>query len=363
MRDKSIASIEYRKFLSSNEDIYPSITFCFSDPLYFDVLRKYDFLLSTYKKIFMGNNNITHEDMNPEDKEIHFEDLFDVTSQRFFIDEKKLINKLYMVPIEDIFWEVKISTRINRGNRSSIPLKTVIAFWEKHLLKCLSLESRQKQTISELEVVIEALNTPNNYFELYMFLHFSGTFLVSRKNHVFLLKTVHNGKVDVLYRLADVTKKRSTVSHNCHESSLDLDERFLKELISKIGCFPPYLMNESFEKERRCNSKQLKDFKVALDLKKYFYRGNLNYTPCKDIFVDLPIKKYASLKGKKNEKTNTTGTIKFMFPIQEFRLTEEVQAYPVWSFMAEIGGYAGFFLGFSILQVPGLLVSVYRRFC
>ena len=56
---------------------------------------------------------------------------------------------------------------------------------------------------------------------------------------------------------------------------------------------------------------------------------------------------------------NLSARIKIVFKTAEFKYIAEVQAYPAWSFMAEVGGYAGLFLGFSILQFPQLIKNTF----
>ena len=39
------------------------------------------------------------------------------------------------------------------------------------------------------------------------------------------------------------------------------------------------------------------------------------------------------------------------FMMDEIKLVKQEQAYPFWSFGAELGGYVGMFLGISFMQV------------
>ena len=43
-----------------------------------------------------------------------------------------------------------------------------------------------------------------------------------------------------------------------------------------------------------------------------------------------------------------------IFDSEEIKFVYQERAYPFWSFGAEVGGYVGMFLGYSIIQVPDL---------
>ena len=46
-----------------------------------------------------------------------------------------------------------------------------------------------------------------------------------------------------------------------------------------------------------------------------------------------------------------------VFDSEEVKFVYQEKAYPFWSFGAEIGGYVGMFLGYSINQLPDLLTT------
>ena len=48
-------------------------------------------------------------------------------------------------------------------------------------------------------------------------------------------------------------------------------------------------------------------------------------------------------------------TIKFI--PEDLKFVTQQPAYPIWSLGAEIGGYLGMFLGYSMLQLPQLMSS------
>ena len=44
-----------------------------------------------------------------------------------------------------------------------------------------------------------------------------------------------------------------------------------------------------------------------------------------------------------------------IFDLEEIKFVYQEKAYPFWSLGAEVGGYVGMFLGYSIMQLPDLV--------
>ena len=47
--------------------------------------------------------------------------------------------------------------------------------------------------------------------------------------------------------------------------------------------------------------------------------------------------------------------LRISFASEDMKFVHQEKAYPFWSFGAEVGGYVGMFLGFSVMQVPDLV--------
>jgi hypothetical protein len=48
-----------------------------------------------------------------------------------------------------------------------------------------------------------------------------------------------------------------------------------------------------------------------------------------------------------------------IFDLEEIKFVYQEKAYPFWSFGAEVGGYVGMFLGYSVIQVPDLVNTAF----
>ena len=51
-----------------------------------------------------------------------------------------------------------------------------------------------------------------------------------------------------------------------------------------------------------------------------------------------------------------------IFDSEEIKFVYQEKAYPFWSLGAEVGGYVGMFLGYSIMQLPDLINTAFITF-
>ena len=128
-----------------------------------------------------------------------------------------------------------------------------------------------------------------------------------------------------------------------YQKDLCTEETLEKEMIDKFGCTTPFGPNKS----QIC--KQENNAGKAYSLYwNNIYRKNNCSNPC-SIFS------FTSTKFEKYEWVdNTTSYIKLDFP-KTVKVYERSYDYSQLSFIAEVGGYVGLFLGISINQVIDLL--------
>ena len=364
MADESISSVKYRKFLESSEDAYPALTICFNIPFYEEKLKEYKVDLATYVRMLRGEN-ITkfQEDDN--------EDYFDVFGPEDpIIPDLNITQKLYSIPYEEVSFAFKedrfsIASYI-KYEKSGKVMRAAITFKPNPFLrnnrwKCFTGEVQSKKPISMWQIYTTVNNINKAGVVVSAYMHFAGSMMVSRK-HLLMAKNMNKAshmKMD--FGIADVTKKRSTQDSPCQANTSILDEIVVRQTVSRIGCVPPYLKNTFHEKENQgmCSPKQLKQLSDDLD----FPLTNIEnmYRPCKDLFALFPRIVYEETGKEYRERFNLTTKIQIHFLTDEFKYISELQAYPAWSFMAEVGGYAGLFIGFSFLQFPDIIQYAFQN--
>ena len=160
-----------------------------------------------------------------------------------------------------------------------------------------------------------------------------------------------------------VLRKRHDAIPPCDPDPKD-DSRFWNFIFQGINCVPPYLkmfVPENSTLSECKNSSQLHEIKRggALDRSKIMSAFK---QPCNEMtFIINTHMKQAAGNGSKN---TTKILIKYMDQrFQEIKNERDFAFEMVWS---TAGGFIGIFLGYSLLQVPELLIdglgSVVKRF-
>ena len=131
-----------------------------------------------------------------------------------------------------------------------------------------------------------------------------------------------------------------------------------KESLKMIGCVTPFGMT----KENICQDEQ--DAKKVFQLYKEFrnnYWDLKNVTclePCS--YMNIKIMKASETKGNKKDVDKGQGEVRLFFNGQVHE-TVAYYSYDDLSFIAEIGGYVGLFLGASMYQTADLFDTIIRN--
>ena len=226
----------------------------------------------------------------------------------------------------------------------------------------------------------------NNY-DMYFFVHQKGQLLKKLGEPDFVLKheTVKKTKDNVSYKVkmrvnaVDVLTKRPDAEIPCNVSLHDVDSRWISNAVDALGCIPAFF--KRFSTNTTLPAEEVTKLECT---KEQYLRFNKNFIPdynfgqiasmylqpcsqihyivtstdslidekeVKDIYLDL-----ISSTSKKLGKVE----IKIEYAILEFRETKNYRAFGVLSLWSQIGGFIGIFLGYSLLQVPDLIGSIFK---
>ena len=197
----------------------------------------------------------------------------------------------------------------------------------------------------------------NGFFRIYQ--HYPQQFTRSMSKPIYELPTkdIKNTNHNVSWSLDYITilRKRPDASKTCNISLVNDDEEFKLRVIQAIGCIPSYwkaLMQENVS-PGMCQTKyelqeayrQIKNFREYIA---YAYDP-----PCVELLVpvNVEIEKREKLWGTPNTlRINVHYSSEIYQEIKNLRdFTEEA----MWS---SIGGFIGMFLGYSLLQIPDILI-------
>ena len=127
-----------------------------------------------------------------------------------------------------------------------------------------------------------------------------------------------------------------------------------------ISC-KPYYIQDAFGNIPHCNdSERIEDINKSLKVDNTFsHFKSIRKKPCHNFALtyqqkisDTEIKNDTKIIDGKNETVYSfLSNFWFIFSSDEIKIVTQEQAYPLKSFIAEIGGYIGMFLGISFMQV------------
>ena len=149
----------------------------------------------------------------------------------------------------------------------------------------------------------------------------------------------------------------------------DYDTSVLDEIISDIGCRPHYLNSTKISKV--CNSTR--------EIQSIFYRhlaafhrdqqAKNDIPPCTDVQrlqLDYSIKAVNSTwydEVTENVTRNDNHWFEIVFEMQtdSFKEITQKRAYTLQSLIGNLGGYLGIFIGFTLLDLFTLIISLHKK--
>ena len=195
-----------------------------------------------------------------------------------------------------------------------------------------------------------------------MYFHYPGQLLRTFHNPVHetnvMLNSNHKRNDKVLkIKIEDVTvlRKRPNSNIPCksHLNKLD-DVNFMENIMNSVGCMPIYWTNiRGLSKRRECESpSELKQIYQFIENYKNVLVSDDG--PCVEMSV-------ATKFDEKEQNKWEEPQIKVIYTKTTYQNIQNTLAFGFESFLSGVGGFIGIFLGYSILQIPELLVSLLIR--
>ena len=397
--DESVTSVDFQSYHNRKQDIYPSISFCLTmetphnKPWYHTNLALYDTLrrkqhipiasregLENYIRFLLGNDSSSKPVLD-------IKDILNINYDNITVDLKQYLDMIKVESADDVIYEW------NKNNGSN-PMKTS---YRHGLIKCISLNFSEEVMPGITNHILFSTEftflTNNSIFdensELLMgiFMHYPNQILrgIKMEHSDPKRKFAIHGLVIVVDSL-DVLRRRNTRTSKCYEDYKNYDELVLKNLADKIGCYPiHWQVNQNYPKNvcinhsqmrglltpslRVVNSKFLKPFPppcnqiqtISYSLKEYHEGQPAPPHP------KLPPSYLApphpglhpppflsSLRPRKK-------SYRFIFQNPHYKEILHVQSFNIESWIGNVGGYIGLFLGVSIWQLPNLVKFIFEK--
>ena len=221
---------------------------------------------------------------------------------------------------------------------------------------CNSLQIPHQENISAFFVLLENSVYPSGQrygnYDTLVFIHAANQLLISGESMMTDFperKKNYTYSMNFLIRGVEKIRRRNKKIYPCNENWMNHDFDILKDHAKFAGCTPPY--HRSIDSIPSCSTQdqiQRSLFTIRLD-------NYGKYPPCQGIEkVDYHYQE-PSMKN-----TVWSGFGKFWIGLflnnQKFKEVEQTQKIDLNGLVGYIGGYIGLILGYSILQIPDLIM-------
>ena len=209
------------------------------------------------------------------------------------------------------------------------------------------------------ELVMESLTIVrkllSSFARLKIYVHQSGQLMrtfekVAYEKLLFHISSISR-HITISPTLVSVLRKRPDANEPCNPDLYDDDEQVRSQIMSLIGCIPPYW------KPLQSKPIDLNDCKSSLQLKKAYdqikqYKTVMNNydPPCDEMSILSVLTIYM----------DSFLTIQIPYTGDKYEEIINEKDFGVEMFWSSIGGFIGIFLGYSLLQLPEIILDAWK---
>ena len=373
IQDKSTTSITYRRYSERAEDIYPTYSVCFKGTRFywrheFAIFNEYELYSYQWEHLLKGEPTFTYN--------------YDLTSRLYkkqpaTITHESKFDALH-VQVRDVLvqanftiTDLKYSSVLVYDNHTFSRLSEYQPFkigYQTPEMICFTRDSNSSAIrVEDVLVLIETLQydaalfpgknaTYSNTF-IQIHIHYPGQFIRSLDTPSFISSFVDfqwDKNLEFKLSQGTILRNRPESAAPCTHEIDDYDSYFQRIVCQKNDtfCIPP------FWKKKLQGVLEMKGCTRQTQLKGiYGYIQNYdallaNYTaPCINMYNAVAWKWNA--RQDKSSSNNTL--IKFLYQDKYYEEIQYTKAFDVEGFISNLGGFVGIFLGYSLMQLPGIL--------
>ena len=356
--NEDTSSIAFKKFNASPRDKYPIISFCFygkySSIYKKDKLEASGMSIAQYWNIITGRSEVNVSEIIslPEFPLVTIK-LKELTKKFNTENEKgEYINR----------WSVNETWKPPSENNSLLPLLES-SYWPFHVSYqnpdqiCFTQKNKFKKGMIKLLDYLQLddvmLNDLPDIGFLYIYIHYPGHTVRSFGKEVYSIKLSQQYvKKRLMIRISSVTvlRRRTDAKTPCNSTLENEDSEYQKRIIRTVGCIPPYLVSSDTETTGYERCKTSSKLSEAYNLSQF---GNVKSSleqydpPCEEITVSTSV----DLQYGNDLNMN------FQYRTDQYLEIKNKRDFGVTNLWSSIGGFVGIFLGYSLLQLPEILIS------
>ena len=174
----------------------------------------------------------------------------------------------------------------------------------------------------------------------------------------------NNYDMEFKVKKIETLKRRNKLILPCYEFN-DYDDFVLKTIMKRIGCQLPFISNSLNEDLFLPNcSSQEEINNISYATTEYYYGSIQDILPCHEVqqiqldFNDVDYSKLSNLGESKNGSGVNWFVVRVEYQSFTFKQIKCVQKYCIQSLVGNAGGYVGLFVGYTLRQLPFVVISI-----
>lgn len=376
VENRDATTVAYKKYNEREIDKYPTFSFCFSGENFHwyndhNIFDAYELNATQFESMLKGQDSRKYE--------------FDQTSQTYkrqevLMDERKhkFFEKFHL-QISDILSNEKFATESsedysNHDDRTSgmgNATKMFVNYQNAETI-CFTRSSNDSLDLVRIYDMLSFNRSilflyPNTMLDIYI--HYPGQLIKVFDNPSFSsafhdtgfapTDLTSNSLLEFRIFQQTILRKRPNSKVGCNDQIENHDEDLKLAAIRKIGCVPIYLKHSLPEEANIAECKSKEDMKKAFKIIKSFKRIiDSTDKPCVEMFVAssygwIPQKKFDPSYPENLKEV----AVRFLYRDKYYQEIEYVRDFGFESFMSGVGGFVGIFLGYSLRQIPELIIG------
>ena len=368
VQNNDVSRVGYEKFHSSASEIYPSVSLCFGDVLLQEKLNDYGVNKSYYLNFLKGL---------VWDEQLLYIKYDNVSTN---LNDHLLGIEMYQEKfngdIEPSTYHLFDNTRSN-SKQWKPKIHQLGSPFSSLIQKCLTIDVpyTPRKRISWVTIIMSRSVFPNGRrppnFQAASDLFSVSIHYPNQRLRYSKMKIDWDAKEPKSTDLnsygmkfyitgLEVMRKRNTKRTPCNEYGTLDDNTIRRRLIKEIGCVPPYWTIRKQGLKIDCSDQR--------QLEEYFQMNITEFkVPCRRmtqisfLYSEYVSDYYHSRLGIIPIESQGMFFVTLMFPDSRYKQIEMLREVNMQSLIGNAGGFVGICLGYSILQLPSLLLMVYKK--
>ena len=369
--------ITMKRFNLESTDKYPTFSLCIKGTeLHWhhehEIFEAYGLNASQYESMLKGEAPLTYEldDLSKVYRKIpvFVNDGFNVNFDLFHLQLPEILSgiqfKKEKTPnIDDDLYEDSMNTSIASNIPLSYESPDTLCFTRKPDERLNSIKLQDMITFNSSKLRSDRYKDA----EIQIFIHHPGQLMSSfdqpkyASSFSYLLSTLKEDGttpkiLDFKISQCRVLRKRHDSNIPCNKQISNYDQFIQMELIKHLECIPPYWknINSTANRVEECTSveKLQEAYRYITDLKRILHE---NEQPCDEMLLQS----IDSINYKPNPVPRDM-SIAFHYTEKMYEEIQYTRAMGFESWLSNVGGFVGIFLGYSIMQIPDIISYVFK---